>query len=309
MSDEFRHAEADELPAVFDLRARAFNQGTANDWAASHERDPWRDAGADLVALSDDRVVATVRVLARRIAGVDSELGMAGFADVASDPAVRGQGYVRRLLALAHERNRSAGYDLAMLFTRSPWVYSGSAGFAALPTWWLEIDPRRTAVSDGGWIVEQVDPLRHLPALRQVYEQFGQGRPGYPLRGDAFWTHSARLTDGSWTRICRDRDGCVVAYLRVQRASDRRVTVQECPYVSAGAAFSLMAALGRDADFAECPTVGGRLPHDHVLGAAGEWSTRDNAMVRAYTRAGEQLLAHLRDPTNQRTVYWSGDSF
>jgi hypothetical protein len=70
-----------------------------------------------------------------------------------------------------------------------------------------------------------------------------------------------------------------------------------------------MAAFGRDADFADCRTLGGRLPYDHVLGAAGEWSTRDDAMVRAYTEAGDRLLAHMRDPANPHTVYWSGDSF
>jgi len=309
MSDEFRLAAVAELPAVFDLRARAFKQGTADDWAASQERDPWRAAGADLVAKSEGRVVATVRVLARRIAGVDGELALAGFGDVASDPLVRGQGYVRRLLALAHERNRSAGYDVALLFTRSPWVYSGSAGFAALPAWWLDIDPRRAVVPDGRWIVEPADPRRHLPWLRQVYEQFGQGRPGYPVRGDAFWTHPARLTDASWTRFAQDSGGRVMAYLRVRRTPDGRVIVQECPYVASDAVGALMAAFGRDTDFADCSMVGGRLPHDHVLGAAGEWSIRDNAMVHAYTEAGDRLLAHMRDPANQRTVYWSGDSF
>src|SRR5258708_7521931 len=104
MTDEFRLVQMDEVAAMFDLRARAFGRGGASDWAAGIDRDPWRDAGADLVAVSDGRVVATVRVLARRIAGVDGELRMAGFGDVASDPAMRRQGYIRRLLALAHER-------------------------------------------------------------------------------------------------------------------------------------------------------------------------------------------------------------
>src|SRR2546426_729743 len=76
------------------------------------ERDPWRDAGADFVGVSDGGVVATLRVLARRIAGAHSELRMSGFGAVASEPAVRGQGYVRRLLALAHDSNRTAGYDV-----------------------------------------------------------------------------------------------------------------------------------------------------------------------------------------------------
>jgi len=309
MSDEFRRAAADELPDVFELRARAFEQGTADDWAARHARDPWLAAGEDLVALSEDRIVATVRVLARRIAGVDGELALAGFGDVASDPATRGQGYVRRLLALAHERNRSAGYDLALLFTRSPWVYSGSPGFAPLPAWWLDIDPRRPGVAGGQWIVEPATARRHLPELRTVYEQFGQGRPGYPVRGDAFWTHPARLTDASWTRLARNSDGRVVAYLRVRRTPDGRLIVQECPYVVPDAALALMAAFSRDAEFADGATVGGRLPRDHVLGTAGEWSTRDNAMVRAYSAAGDRLLTYIRDSPDHRTVYWSGDSF
>ena len=197
MTDEFRLVRTDELAAMFDLRARAFEQGTASDWAAYVERDPWRDAGADLVAVADGRVVATVRLLARRIAAVDGELRLAGFGAVASDPAVRRQGYVRRLLAVAHERNRAAGYDLAMLFTGSPWVYSGSAGFSALPFWWLDLDFRRLRVPAGQWTIAPADPDRHLAGMQQVYDEFGQGRPGYPLRDHAYWTHPARLTDAS----------------------------------------------------------------------------------------------------------------
>jgi len=65
MPDEFRLVQADELVAMYALRARAFDQGTASDWAASAERDPWRDAGANLVAVSDGRVVATATLLYR----------------------------------------------------------------------------------------------------------------------------------------------------------------------------------------------------------------------------------------------------
>ncbi len=97
----------------------------------------------DFVAVLDGLVVATLRVLARQIAGLASELRLAGFGAVASDSAVRGQGYVRRLLATAHERNRCDGYDLAILFTRSPWVHSDSAGFSVLPFSWLDVDVRR----------------------------------------------------------------------------------------------------------------------------------------------------------------------
>src|SRR5262249_35504275 len=147
--------------------------------------------------------------------------------DVASDPAVRGQGYIRRLLSLAHDRNRSSGYDLAMLFTRSPWIYSGSAEFTALPNWWLDIDPRRVQATDERWIVEAVDPPRHVPELRQVYEQYGRERPGYPVRGDGFWTNAAGLTDPGWTRLARRPGREVAAYLRMRRAPDGRVMIRE----------------------------------------------------------------------------------
>jgi hypothetical protein len=142
-----------------------------------------------------------------------------------------------------------------------------------------------------------------------VYEQFGQGRPGYPVRADAFWTHPARQTDAGWTRVAQDADGRIVGYLRLWRARDGRVIVQECPYLAADAVFALVAAFSEDADFADCRSLGGRLPYDHVLGTVGEWSTNDEAMVRAYTEAGDQLLAQVRGAGHPRTVYWSGDMF
>jgi predicted N-acetyltransferase YhbS len=309
MTDEFRLVETGELDAMFDLRARAFERGTGSEWAAYVEGDPWRDAGADLVAVSDGVVVATMRLLGRRVAGLDGELRLAGIGAVSSDPAVRRRGYVRRLLALAHERSRAAGYDLAMLFTGSPWVYSGAAGFSTLPFWWLDLDVGRLPVPDGKWTVEPADPRRHLAGMQQVYEQFGAGRPGYPLRGPEYWTHPARLTDPTWMRVALDRNERVVAYLRVRLSPDGRAIVQECPYLAAAAVDSLGAAIAQDPVLGQCSTLGGRLPRDHVLGHAGQWRPRDDAMACPYTDAGSQLLEALRGPTNQHTVYWSHDGF
>lgn len=179
---------------------------------------------------------------------------------------MRGKGYVRRLLVLAHERNRSAGYDVAMLFTRSPWVYSGSAGFSVLPCSWLDLDVHRVPLPAGQWTIKPVDPNRHLTAIRHVYERFGQGRLGYPQRGDAYWAHPARLNDASWMRVALDRDEHVAAYLCVHLAPDGRAILQEFPYLVGDAAFALAADLGRDPVIEQCAGVGGRLPRDHVLG-------------------------------------------
>jgi predicted N-acetyltransferase YhbS len=310
MTDEIRLARPDELPAVFDLCARAFGRGAPADWAASLERDPWRRAGAILVATADGRVVATVRIVARRMAGPDGgELRLAGFGDVASDPAVRGRGYVRRLLALAHERNRAAGYDLAMLFTAVPWVYAGRAGFAVVPFWWLDLDLGRAPRPGGRWTTAPADPRRHLAALRQLYEQFGRDRPGYPVRDDAYWAHPARLDDTSWLRVAVDQDERVGAYLRVWLAGDGPAWLLECPYVAAAAAEALVAALGREPGLAPGATLSGRLPRDHALGRLGRWRRDEDAMAHPYTAAGARLLATLRAPTAERAVYWSGDGF
>jgi predicted N-acetyltransferase YhbS len=310
MTDEFRLVHADEFAAMYDLRARAFKQGTASDWAADIERDPWRDAGADLVALSDGQVVANVRVLARRITTFGGELRLAGFGDVASDPARRGQGYIRRLLALAHARNRSAGFDLAMLFTHSPWIYSGSAGFSALPFWWLDLDvPRAPAPAGGPWTIVPAELDRHLAGMQQVYDEFGQGRPGYPVRDRAYWTHPARAIDAGWTRVALDRTQRVVAYLRVLVRADGRATIQECPYVTSSSTAALVAGLADDPRLARCVSFGGRLPRNHALGPAGQWRVNADAMACPYTAAGADLLQALREPTNQRGVYWYGDGF
>jgi predicted N-acetyltransferase YhbS len=309
MADEFRAARPDELNAVFDLRARAFQRGTAADWAAFVERDPWRHDGVDLVGMADGRVVATLYLLARRISGPEGELRLSGVGDVASDPSVRGRGYIRRLLALAHERNRAANYDLAMLFTASPWVYSGSAGFSILPCAWLDLDLHRLMEPVDGWTIESIDPRHHLAGMRQVYEQFGHARPGYPLRGDAYWQHPARLTDTSWARVALDRDQHVVAYLRARPAFDGSIMLQEAPYVAADAMHALVAELARDPLLTRDSRLGGRLPRDHTLGAVGNWSVRDHTMVYPYSAAGARLLAVLRDPAEQRAVYWSADGF
>jgi predicted N-acetyltransferase YhbS len=341
MTDEFRLVRTDERTAMFELRARAFERGSAAEWASYVEADPWRDHGADLVAVSNGRVVATLRVEERQVAGPDSPgmagfgspgpagfgdkgtaapgspgraglgspLRMAGFGAVASDPTVRGQGYIRRLLALAHQRNVAAGYHLAMLFTGSPWVYSGSAGFSGLPLWWLDLDPGRLPAPAGQWTIAPADPDRYLPGMRQVYDAFGHGRPGYPLRDDAYWTHPARLTDAGSTRVALDRGEQVVAYVRLRLTHDGRAIVQECPYVSADAASALMADVAHGPIVAQSSSLGGRLPRDHVLGAYGQWHTNDSCMVRAYTDSGRQLLEAMHDAANQRSVYWSGDGF
>jgi predicted N-acetyltransferase YhbS len=311
MTDEFRLARADELDAVFALSALAFQRGTVADWAAGLDRDPWRDAGENLVAVADGRVVGSLRVCARRIAGPQGDLRLAGIGNVASDPSIRRQGYIRRLLSLAHERSRAAGYDLAILFTGVPYVYSGGAAFEALPFWWLNLPLEEVARSERAWRIEPLDISRHLAEAREVYEAFGRDRPGYPLRDDAFWSHPARRADAEWMRVALDPSGRVVAYARVRLGlEDGQVRLLELPYLDADAARAIYADFKRDPALADCTTLGGRMPRDHALATlpGASWRTYLDSMGHAYTAEGAALLTLLREGT-ERAVYWLSDGF
>jgi predicted N-acetyltransferase YhbS len=312
MTDEFRLARADELDTVFALSALAFQRGTVADWAAGLDRDPWRDAGENLVAVADGRIVGSLRVCARRIAGPAGSLRLAGIGNVASDPSIRRQGYIRRLLSLAHERSRAAGYDLAMLFTGVPHVYSGGAGFEVLPFWWLDLPLHSVGRSDRAWRVEPFDIARHLEEVREIYEAFGRERPGYPVRDDAFWAHPARRVDAEWMRVALDSSGRVVAYCRVRVGSaDGLLWLGELPYVEADAARAIYRNLERDPVLAAGTTLGGRMPRDHVLGTlpGASWRTYHDSMAHAYTAEGAALLNLLREGKPERAVYWMSDGF
>jgi hypothetical protein len=111
-------------------------------------------------------------------------LRLAGIGNVASDPSVCRQGYIRRRLSLAHDRARAAGYDLAMLFTDVPYVYAGGAAFEALPFWWLDLPLGGVARPESDWRIAPLDTSRQLGEVREVHEAFRRERPGYPLRED-----------------------------------------------------------------------------------------------------------------------------
>ena len=84
MQAELREARTAELPAIYALRGRAFGRGSDPDgtraaWFGRHDQeDPWRDAGANYVAVDDGQIVATLRVFARRLRFSATTLAVAG---------------------------------------------------------------------------------------------------------------------------------------------------------------------------------------------------------------------------------------
>ena len=179
MREELRQAREDELEAVYALRGRAFGEGDPEGngaaWFAAHDReDPWRAAGANYVATCAGEVVATLRIFARRIGMGAEELAVAGFGDVATDPAYQGRGHMRRLLGYVNAENTARGFALGLLFTDVRGVYA-AAGFRPLPVVWYtlalptgtlpEAVPAATAVGVEGWTIVPGGP-EHVGVMR-----------------------------------------------------------------------------------------------------------------------------------------------
>lgn len=330
--DTFRQAEEGELAAVYALRERAFGRPSA--WFAAHDRDdPWRAAGATYVAARDGRVVATVRVFARSLRFGSRTLAVACLGDVATEEPCRGRGYMRRLLAFVNEQNAGCGFALGLLSTGSPWAYTG-AGFRVVPVPWYVLDLplpaagraraaelAREAESGGRWaITTRVAAGRE--GLRAVYEAFGRGRPGYPVRDEAFWSPAwsrVREDPGAWLRLAVAGDGGVGAYL-LARAGHRNphgLTMLECPYTPGAedAAHLLLATLVSDPDLAGAgwPSLAGALPGDHAFFAPdaplpGRRDTAGHLMLRAYSEDGAEAEETLRREAGSRFIYWRGDN-
>lgn len=330
--DSFRRAEEGELAAVYALRARAFAGEAA--WFARHDReDPWRAAGANYVATHDGQIVATVRVFARRIQLGPKQLAVACLGDVATDRPYRGRGYMRRLLVLVNEQNAARGFALGLLATGSSWAYTG-AGFHIIPVPWYALDLSltddartraeamvRAAAGAGRWaLVSRAEGYQQ--GMHTVYEVFGHGRPGYPVRDEALWAHLASVWQASppaWLGLAVDGHGVVGAYLLATSPgrNPRGLTIHECPYAPGAedAAQLLMAGLATDPAIREAgwPSVAGALPGDHALFAAGapllsRRSTADYLMLRPYTEQGAHAQEALRGEAASRFTYWLGDN-
>jgi hypothetical protein len=155
--------------------------------------------------------------------------------------------------------------------------------------------------------------------MRAVYEAFGRGRPGYPVRDDAYWAHWERFAvrrSGAWLRLAINGRGRVGAYLLAGLWDGQDVGILEWPYApdAAEAVSLLLAALVADPIAHGKRKINGALPWDHIAYASGgslrgTLSVVDHMMVRAYTSCGAQVEELLRGETEGRSIYWAADYF
>lgn len=124
--------------AIADLLARCFRTDFGGR-SFFQTRHSWRH-----VVRHDDAIVAHLAVQLRAVRLGDDLLTIAGIADVATDPAHRGQGHAAALLQAALSVTRTSPAGFALLFGTAK-LYA-AAGFrpAANPLTYLDLTGART---------------------------------------------------------------------------------------------------------------------------------------------------------------------
>ncbi|RGC65292.1 hypothetical protein C5N14_29600 [Micromonospora sp. MW-13] len=329
----YRPAGPTDGPALHALWDTAFGEPHV---PALWDGDPGRLART-FVAVAAGTVLASVYYLPRRVrdgaGGVDL---VGGLANVATLPAARGRGHVRRLLELALAAMDADGCAWSLLFTGTPAVYAGS-GFRTFALRYPVGRPARPAAPPPGWAVTPGSPA-DWPALAGVHDAFDADRPLSTVRAADDWARRVPVWYAPPARLLlarradpppggADRDlarldgaaagadrgaGEVDGYLVTRRDADRvRVLEVAVRPGAEDALAALFATVARDADAAGLTRCEARLPADPAITRALPWllrdpefATDDTGMVRP-VRADPQRLARVTAAPG--AFHWPGD--
>lgn len=288
-------------------------------WRLAFGEVPWQvplyeqDAGRlrrTFVAVVDGAVQASVYYLVRPIRTVGGAVDQVGcVANVATHPATRGRGLVRRLLALAVADMEQRELAWSLLFTGTPGVYEGSGwrGFTC-DIAAGELAPGTAATSRHTVGEVSLDEWRPLARL---HAEFNRRRALTTVRTEDDWlvrvpvwyADSEVLT--SWTGT--EYDG----YLVLRWNSDS-VEVQEAGVTSAAAADALFAEVRRRAGLRRVSSCILRVPADPLLHRATDGLLRSPEIVTDATGMIRELgstavrAAIQRDPG---AIHWPADYF
>ena len=288
----FRTATAADGPALRALWRTVFP-------AAAHviplyEQDPGR-ADRTFLACQDDVPVAVVYWVPRPVRGLAGEVHRVGcVSSVATLPMARGQGLVRRLLAMAVE---SMDCAWSLLFTGTPGVYPDWTVFDRVHVRGTFAAPRPAR---NGWTVTEVG-LAEWPLLAGLHTRHNANRPLTTVRTPEDWQARVPVWYGGHRILLARFHGTPMAYVVLDGP-----TVVEFAAVSDDAAEALFEAVARDA--AAGNVSSGRLlapPIPAVSALFGEWSTghEQTGMARALrTDPGPIVSAPA-------AVHWTADYF
>lgn len=203
-SPPVRAARRRDLPAIYAVLERAFADAPISLFMAQTEGDSTFRYRQARVAEVDGRVLAHVRIFARRmlVRGVPVDAG--GIGSVASDPDARGLGLPSALLRDAIGVMQADRTPVAFLFTGIPAFYE-RVGFRIIRQPAFDADARACAAlpHDGGYTIRRIgdDDARALLAL---YRRAVAGSTGAVVRTQRTWRDAQ-----SW--LGEDPAGCLMA--------------------------------------------------------------------------------------------------
>jgi len=171
---------------ALDVTDRAFDD-TPRDYFERHQSaDPNWDVSQSLVVDDGGAIVGHLWIADRAMHYGDARVRFGGLADVAVDPAHRGQGHAGRLLDAAVERMQADGQPLSLLSTGTPDVYA-SRGWHPVPTARLQAEfPGGDIEWAGGYVVRPFEAA-DLPAVMDIYTDIASDRIGPLDRSEAYW--------------------------------------------------------------------------------------------------------------------------
>ncbi|SCL25047.1 Acetyltransferase (GNAT) domain-containing protein [Micromonospora pallida] len=302
----YRTAGPDDLPSLRALWAGAF---AGTDVTALWATDPGR-FGRTFVAVRDERVVAAVHYLPRRIRAAEGAVDLVGgVANVATHPPERGRGHARRLLDRAVTAMTADGCAWALLFTGTPAVYR-SSGFRTFRLGYTSGRPAPPSVAaPQGWTVRP-GSWADWPALAALHRGFNAHRPLSTVRGDHDWRHRVPTWYAPPAELLvAHRHGEPAGYLVRERSAGLVRVLEVAGGVDAlRVLFGAVAATARVDGAEQCVA---RLPADPVVRTALPWLLRDplpevdeTGMVRPLRADAARLAATTGAPG---AFHWPGD--
>ena len=176
----------DRRDEALDVTARAFHDTPRHYFERHQSADPAWDVAQSLVAVDSGAIVGHLWIADRAMRYGEARVRFGGIADVAVDPAHRGQGHAGRLLDAAVERMQADGQPLSLLSTGAPAVYAGR-GWHPVPTARLQARfPDGDIEWAGGYVVRPFQAA-DLPAVMGIYSDIAADRVGPLHRSEAYW--------------------------------------------------------------------------------------------------------------------------
>jgi predicted N-acetyltransferase YhbS len=290
-----RRATDDEATAIVELN-RLHNGHNAAVELSSTFRACHITPGDFAVAVAEDRVVSAVGLLRMelRVGDVVIPVGQPEF--VATDPAFRGQGLVRRLLDLVHQWSADRG-DLVQVIAGIPFFYRQFGYWYGLrrPVEWLV--PGETEVTAGREWAIRAAATSDIGEICALQEEAGSGATVRLPFLPSLWPVLLALPHAPV--LVATAGGRVEAVTRVRTAPGAPVHLQGIAGTSPLAVKAVIA--GARADYPGRTLVVGEragLPLRGTLGAATPIARRKWLYVRIADPAG--LLRHLRPVLDAR---------